>query len=186
MANAHRRRVALLAAGFALALLCGACSGPPGAGRRLGDDLGGFQVRASEAANGCGAGALGSTPSFEFEIDLGREQSELFWGRLGSARLDAALGFELLDSVRVELAPARGQQPGCSIGRSDRISGTLTADVSGEIVGFTGRLEHLFEVAPGEECSLDDRLGAGLSQLPCTMAYELAGERSRAPELEPP
>jgi hypothetical protein len=175
-------RAARLAAGLGLALPSGACSGPPGAGRQLGDDLGGFQVRASEAANGCGAGALGSRPSFDFEIDLAREQGELFWGRQGSTRLDAALRFELLDGIRVELRPARGSQPGCSIGRADRIAGTLSQDESGQVLGFTGRLEHTFEVVPGELCSLDDRLEAGLVQLPCTLAYDLTGERWREPE----
>lgn len=183
MANAHRYRAALLGTGLGLGL-CAACSGPPGAGRELGDDLGGFQVRASETTNDCGAGALDARPSFDFQIDLAREQRELFWGRQGSALLDAALRFELVDNVRVELAPPQGREPGCSVGRADRIAGTLTPDASGEIVGFSARLEHTFEVIPGEQCSLDHRLDAGLALLPCTMAYDLTGERSRAPELE--
>lgn len=165
-----------------LAALCGACSGPPGAGRQLGADLGGFQVRASEAINGCGAGALGSRPSFDFEIDLARDQGELFWGRQGSALLDSALRFELTESVSVELTAPSGPQPGCSIGRADRITGTLSEDAGGEVQGFTGRLEHTFQVLPGQQCSLDDRLEAGLPQLPCTMAYDLTAVRSRDPE----
>lgn len=182
MANAQRHGAARIGTGLGLALLCGACSGPPGAGRQLGDDLGGFQVRASEAANGCGAGALGSRPSFDFEIDLSREQGELFWGRQGSARLDSALRFELTDGVRVEVTPPRGSQPGCSVGRVDRITGTLSQDASGAVLSFTGRLEHAFEVVPGELCSLDERLEVGLVQLPCTIAYDLTGERWREPE----
>jgi hypothetical protein len=180
MPNAQRRRAALWGPCLGLALVCSGCSGPRGG--RLGDDLGGFQVRALEAANGCGAGALGSRPSFEFEIDLSREQRELFWGREGSTLLDAALRFELVDAVSVELVPPRGNQPGCSIGRADRIEGTLTPDDSGEIVGFTGQLEHGFQVATGDQCSLDDRLAAGLPQLPCTITYALSGERTRLPE----
>src|SRR5262245_58937422 len=62
------------------ALLSG-CSGPPGVGRQLGDDLGGFHVAATELTNGCGAGALGSRRSFDFEIELSRERTQLFWGR---------------------------------------------------------------------------------------------------------
>ncbi len=179
-------KAALLKAALLYAAgLCAGCSGPPGAGRRLGDDLGGFQVSASEALNGCGAGALGSSPSFEFEIDLAREQSELFWGREGSARLDPALRFELNARINVQLSPSRASQPGCSIERADRIRGALQADASGEIVGFTALLEHGFEVAAGEQCSLDDRLAAGLPQLPCTIAYDLIGERWRAPEPVP-
>jgi len=182
MANAPRHRAVLVGPSLGLALACWSCSGPPGAGRQLGDDLGGFQVSARETANGCGAGALGSPPSFEFEIDLSREQRELFWGRRSSSRLDAALRFELLELVDVELVTARGNQPGCSIGRADRISGTLLPDEAGQILGFTGQLEHSFSVAAGQQCSLDDRLAAGLPQLPCSIAYELTAERSREPE----
>jgi len=80
-----------------------ACSGPPGAGRQLGDDLGGFHVAATELANGCGAGALGSRPSFEFEIDLARESTQIFWGRDASGSLDAQLGFEFSATVRVPI-----------------------------------------------------------------------------------
>lgn len=184
-AGAGRHLAGLLGSSLWLALACTGCSGPPSAGRQLGDDLGGFQVSASETANGCGAGALGSTPSFEFEIDLARDQGELFWGGQGSARLDEGLGFELVDTIRVELTPPRGGQPGCSIQRSDRIAGTLTPNASGEIVGFGARLEHTFAVAAGGLCSLDDRLAAGLPQLPCSILYALDGERWREPESAP-
>jgi hypothetical protein len=193
MANAFRHRAwgatrfggAGRLLGLGLLLACSACSGPPGGGR-LGEDLGGFQVQASEAVNGCGAGALGSRPSFDFQIDLSRERTELFWGAEGSARLDATLGFELVATVSFALTPARGNQPGCSIGRLDRISGTLKPDDSGAVVGFTGQLEHTFNTAPGTQCSLDDRLGAGLPQLPRSMAYDLTGERSRDPNPAQP
>src|SRR5688500_17208938 len=84
----------------ALALGAAACSGPPGAGRQLGEDLGGYRVAATEVSNGCGAGALGSRASFDFEIDLSRESAELFWGRQASGPIDGQLGFEFLATVR--------------------------------------------------------------------------------------
>src|SRR3954469_26057597 len=83
-----------------------ACSGPPGAGRQLGDDLGGFHVAANELTNGCGAGALGSRPSFDFEIDLARGSTQIFWGREASGPLDAQLSFEFSAAVRVPISPA--------------------------------------------------------------------------------
>ncbi|MEO8177191.1 MAG: hypothetical protein ABI895_00010 [Deltaproteobacteria bacterium] len=159
-----------------------ACSGPPGAGRQLGDDLGGYRVAATELSNGCGAGALGSRPSFAFEIDLSRESSELFWGREASSRLDARLGFELLATMRVPIVAPSATNKGCAIGRADHITGTLRADTAGDVVGFSARMSYAFEPAPDTSCSLDDRILAGLPRLPCEMAYELEAERTRDPD----
>jgi hypothetical protein len=159
-----------------------ACSGPPGAGRQLGDDLGGYRVTATELSNGCGAGALESRPSFAFEIDLSRESSELFWGRQAQSPLDARLGFEFLATLRVPIVAPSATNQGCSIGRADRITGTLRADTSGEVIGFSARMSYTFEPAPDASCSLDDRIRAGLPRLPCEMAYELAAERTRDPD----
>src|SRR6185295_8133314 len=101
------RRLATLPA--TLALLA-ACSGPPGAGRQLGDDLGGFHVAANELSNGCGAGALGSRPSFDFEIDLARGSTQIFWGREASGPLDAQLSFEFSAAVRVPISSSASPQ----------------------------------------------------------------------------
>jgi hypothetical protein len=165
----------------ALALGVVACSGPPGAGRRLGDDLGGYRVAATEVSNGCGAGALGSRPSYGFDIDLSRESGELFWGREASGPLDAKLGFEFLALVRVPIVQPSATHEGCVIARSDHITGQLRADTSGEVVGFSARMVHSFEPVANTSCSLDDQIQAGLPRLPCEMAFELAAERTRNP-----
>jgi len=166
----------------ALTLGAVACSGPPGAGRQLGDDLGGYRVAATEVSNGCGAGALGSQPSFGFDIDLSRESTQLFWGREASGPIDAQLGFEFSALVRVPIVQPSARHPGCAIGRADRISGTLHADRSGEVVGFSARMSHSFQPAADTSCSLDDRISAGLPRLPCEMAYALEAERTREPD----
>jgi hypothetical protein len=167
-------------------LLLAACSGQPGAGRRLGDDLGTFSVEAteSERADGsaCGAGALGSAPRFQFDVELTRADSELFWdGRIGGT-VDANLDFDLAALVSVELRPARGADPGCSVVRQDTIWGTLAADTSGEVLGFVGSMRFTFEAAAGSACTLDDTAAAELGRLPCSLRYELDAVRTRAPE----
>jgi hypothetical protein len=166
-----------------LLVLPAACSGPPGAGRQRGDDLGGFRVQASELSNGCGAGALGSRARFEFEIDLSREYSEIFWGRAASGALDAALGFEFAARVSVPVSEPSALGKGCVIGRADRIVGALEADASGEVLGFSAQMLHTFDEEPSSACSLDDRIAAGLPRLPCEMAYALSAERYREPGL---
>src|SRR6187551_2459021 len=78
---ARGRRQRLVATGTAraslpgLLLQAGGGSGPPGAGRRLGDDLGTFSVEATEVDGGCGGGALGSAPRFQFDVELSRADS---------------------------------------------------------------------------------------------------------------
>jgi hypothetical protein len=168
--------------GLAVALLAAGCSGPPGAGRFPGTDLGGFRVAATSTTNGCGAGALGSPSKYSFDIDLSRDGRELFWGREASGDIDADLAFEFTSSVRVEITPASNVSKGCAIGRADHIVGTLREDALGNVSGFSGNLTHAFAPAPGSACTVDDRVGAGLPELPCQMDYALEAQRSRDPE----
>jgi len=169
--------------GLVFALLFAGCSGPPGAGRFPGADLGGFHVAATSTTNGCGAGALGSPPKYSFDIDLSRDGRELFWGRQSSGEIDANLAFEFTSSVRVEITPASNVRKGCTIGRADHIVGTLREDALGNISGFSGSMTHAFASAPDSACTVDDRIGAGLPELPCQMDYTLEGQLSREPEL---
>lgn len=160
----------------------GACSGPPGAGRQLGDDLGTFTVAATEANNSCGRGALGSSPEFSFDVELSRDASELFWdGRVGG-RIDASLEFVFAATVEVPSRQARPADPGCTLIRSDQITGLLEADASGTVLGFTGTLEFAFATDPASRCTAEDELRAGLPRLPCGFGYTLEAERTRAPE----
>jgi hypothetical protein len=182
----ERRRQWLVAKGTALAslpaLLLVACGGPPGAGRRLGDDLGTFSVEASEVDGGCGGGALGSAPRFQFDVELSRADSELFWDARVGGTIDASLEFELATSTSVALRPARGADPGCAVLRDDFIWGVLEADAAGTVMGFTGNMRFSFKGAEGSACTLDDAAEADLQRLPCSLSYELEGSRTRAPE----
>ena len=178
-----RPRVTLLAFLGAVAAGVG-CSGPPGAGRQLGADLGTFRVAASEAENGCGAGVLGSSASFEFEIELSREHSELYWGQRRGIVLEPSLAFELEVSMIIPISERRPGVRGCAIQRRDRIEGTLEARSDGEVTGFAASMSYAFAADPTAPCSFDDQLVAGLPRLPCQMSYGLEAERTRAPEQD--
>jgi hypothetical protein len=159
------------------------CSGPPGAGRQLGEDLGTFHVDAVETTNDCGPGALGSSDRFAFDVELSRASSELFWdGRVGG-RVQASLDFDVLVRVTVTLRASSARSPGCAIARQDSVSGMLGADASGEIVALTGAMTYDFSPEPASACTLDDQQAAGLPRLPCGMSYTLGGRRTRAPGL---
>jgi len=181
----RRRPAEGRAARWRAALACcliGACSGPPGAGRQLGDDLGSFAVDATEADNSCGPGALGSTPRFSFEVELSRDVSELFWDGQVGGRIDPNLEFVFAATVKVPLRGARPANPGCAVIRSDQITGLLEADAGGTVRGFTDTREFAFATDPASRCTPEDELSAGLPRLPCGFGYTLEAERTRAPE----
>jgi hypothetical protein len=162
-----------------------ACSGPPGAGRRLGDDLGTFQVEAVEAANTCGPAALGSSESFDFEVELARADSELFWDGRASGQVRAALDFEVATENTFVLRRPVGPDGGCAITRRDGVSGTLRSNTAGEIDAFVGEMTYDFAEALVSACTAEDQQAAGLRLLPCRLRYELDATRTREPEALP-
>lgn len=155
-----------------------ACSGPPGAGRLLGDDLGTFHVAATEATNSCGQGALGAPERFDFDVELSRADSEIFWNGTNGGEIRASLAFQVAASVRVEV-PVRPPSAPCVLTREDRIAGALFADTSGAITGFDADMR--YEFAAEEACDQAELASSGLMQVPCVLSYELAAERTRAP-----
>lgn len=161
-------------------LLAWGCSGPPGAGRVLGEDLGTFHVTASETTNTCGAGAFGSSERFEFDVDLSRDETELFWdGRVGGD-VRGSLEFDFSARVRVDVPAARGRDPACTLTRQDRVLGVLLEDAAGSIASFEGRMLYDFEAS--DACAESDLPSLGLPPLPCAMHYALSAGRIRAPQ----
>lgn len=168
------------------ALLLGAalvaCSGPPGAGRRLGEDLGTFQVEAVESGNTCGPAALGSTERFDFEVELARADSELFWDGRAGGQVRATLDFEIATENTFTLRRPVGPDGGCAITRRDGVSGTLRSNAAGEIDAFLGEMIYDFAEALLSTCTAEEQQAAGLPLLPCRLSYELDATRTRVPE----
>jgi hypothetical protein len=157
-----------------------ACSGAPGAGGRLGDDLGTFHVTANQLTNDCGAGALGATASFAFDVELERDYTQLFWGGQ-SGRMESGDGFDIAAIVRVPLSEPSATTTSCVIERDDHISGTLQSSVDGGFEGLTATLSYSFASDPTSSCTREQQSRAGLPELPCSMNYALRGQRTRAP-----
>jgi hypothetical protein len=158
------------------------CSGPPGAGRSLGEDLGTFAIEGTLGANDCGPGALGSPPELAYDIELARADAELFWdGRIGG-RIGADLQFEVSASTSVVLRAPRNADAGCTIVRDDHIAGALEPDTSGEVIALRAELRFAFSVRAGSTCTAAEQDGADLPSLPCRVSYALSGRRTRAPE----
>jgi hypothetical protein len=174
----HARRSLLLGSALSLA----ACNSEGGLGRSLGDDLGTFSVQASESQSDCGAGALGSTPELQFDVELARADTELFWGGSSSGSVGVDLAFDLASGTRVELRRAGGADPGCAVARQDSISGVLLADGSGAVTGFTAAMRFAFAAEPEAACTERELGEVNLPNLPCSMTYALEGQRTRAPE----
>lgn len=170
--------------GIGLALLAAACSGPPGAGRTLGDDLGTFRVVATQTENTCGPGALGSSQSFDFALDLSREHSELFWNGNVRGRIDASLAFEFRAEVRIELRAPRNADPGCTLRRSDEMTGVLEEEPAAGIIGFTGAMSYSVSSETAEGCTAIELAESGLPVVPCRLEYMLTAERERVPTLK--
>ncbi len=150
-------------------------------GRTLGADLGTFQVEADETTNSCGVDALGRAPSFAFDVELARADTELFWDGHVGGTIRASLQFEFATLVSVSLRPSRAADPGCTITRTDRISGALRADPGGDVTAFSAAMSYDFSLELGSQCSFEEGAGAGLERLPCSMSYVLDGRRTRAP-----
>src|SRR5262249_2310770 len=77
--NARRMRRAILAT-LSVVLLagCGDIFGTKDA-HHPGTQLGSFHVTAARTSNSCGEGALGTSSSWEFDVRLARQDTEIFW-----------------------------------------------------------------------------------------------------------
>lgn len=162
------------------AIALGRCAAP-GEGRTLGTDLGTFNVQATQDTNECGAGALGESARFAFDVELARADTELFWDGVVGGRVGPELSFEFESSVSVELRPARGEDTGCSILREDRITGVLESDGAGEVTGFSAEMRFDFAAWVDSACTAEEQSQADLPRLPCRMSYALSARRTRAP-----
>jgi len=165
-------------------LLCAAC-GEGGHGGVPGEELGTYSVLGTLEGSSCGPGALGATDPWQFEVRLSRADRELFWlnGREAIAgRLSAdGVTFTFETRVKVEAFPAWRGQKVCIVSRSDNAQRVLSAANGEEVLAFSGSLEFDYMALPDADCSPLIGVTGGFETLPCSMAYALQADRTKAP-----
>lgn len=148
-----------------------------------GDALGTFHVTAKETQNSCGAGALGATATWEFDVKLAWGEGQIFWNSGGEIVVGALSedrrSFEIATSVLMDMRTEEDAgKPPCSILRTDVAKGTL--ETSGESVSsFGGTLSYAFDPTADSDCT--DLLGPEtpvLAALPCSMTYGFTAPRT--------
>jgi hypothetical protein len=145
-----------------------------------GELLGDYAVVGRLETNDCGEGALGSTDRWDFDVRLSRQGSELFWGNgrevITGAIADDRRHFTFEATVAVAITEPKGQQPGCTVRRTDRADGELHG-IDDDVAGFDGTLSYSFTEADDADCSALTEAPDGVSALPCSMTYALVAER---------
>lgn len=164
-----------------MALVCASCKFGQGDAKVPGEPLGTFEVIAELDSSTCGAGALGSTDLWEFEVQLSKDYDQLFWlngrevipGRIASD----GESFEFDTRVQVEVLEPEPGVLGCTLNRQDRASGRL--DYQDEAVNsFTGRLTFAYTPSSDSDCSPLIGVEGGFSALPCEMKYDVIGSNT--------
>jgi hypothetical protein len=163
-----------------------------------GTALGTFHVVGAQTSNACGAGALGATPTWEFDVVLARDDGVLFWnnganiiqGSLEDDLVSFSIEGRVVTNMRAgDLPPG----PPCSIERRDLARGTLRG-AGDEVDGFEATLSYGFTptagsrcgdlvlgVEPGVESGVEVEPGSTaavlFAALPCAIAYDLKATR---------
>lgn len=146
-----------------------------------GDMLGVYQVTGKLADSSCGDGALGSSEHWSFDVKLSRFENDIYWlnGRetiVGDIASDGRT-FSIVSEVETKISePARGKA-GCRVMRHDDAEGKLS-DSSADVASFDGTLSFRYELIDGADCS--DWVGSegAVEALPCSLRYDIDGERS--------
>lgn len=150
-------------------------------GKAPGDMLGLYHVTGKLDDSSCGDGALGSSDKWSFDVKLSRFENDIYWlnGRetiVGDIASDGR-SFSILSEVQTQIsAPGRGK-PGCTVMRHDDAEGKLS-DSGSDVANFDGTLSFRYEVVEGFDCS--DWIGTegAVEVLPCSLRYDIDGERS--------
>lgn len=179
-------RVALLAAAAASAAPSGCDQMFGKDDPKPGDDLGTFHVTGNLASNSCGAGALGSTNTWEFDVELARGNGALYWdngaeiitGALAEDGMAFTFDTGVVMDMRTELTPG----PPCTVNRHDLATGTLSA-AGADVPSFAGQMSYDFIPATGSYCDdLVDGPTPLVLALPCGFVYQIQAQRTAAPE----
>jgi hypothetical protein len=191
------RRQLLLSIGAA-ALSLG-CVNPLGQsesqGQNPGQPVGTFAVNATEGANTCGAGALGSPTAYTFDVTMSVAGSTIYWntgngaavvpGTLAADGVSFTFATSAITDMRAMADTSTSSSsstggvplPPCSIERDDSGIGTLVGDSTG-VTSFSGTLTYAFTPTTGSDCiDLVENVAPTFATLPCSMSYAMNGSR---------
>jgi len=135
-----------------------------------GVDQGSFAVVGSLASNTCGDGAFSVVDPFEFDMQLSKADSKLYWSK-GSDYIEGTIAsngttFSISSSVAVQYSTS------CALQRKDSLKGTLVVK-NDKIVSYTGTLTYSFSQVQGSRC--DAVLAEqSVTQIPCSIQYSVS------------
>jgi hypothetical protein len=158
--------------------------GKAGDAKIPGDPLGSYHVVGELQDSTCGEGALGSTPRWEFDVRLSRQDSYLYWlngkeaisGTIGSD----GLSFQFATRIKVQASEAARGRLGCTIWRGDSAAGKFAGQGT-DVPSFTGNLTFAYQPEANSDCSEWVGVSGGFAGLPCQMTYAMEATRSVAP-----
>lgn|GEM_PF-460119 len=145
-----------------------------------GDPLGSYAMEGKLVQDTCGAELLNAPDPWRFEVQLSRQNRDLYWlnGReaiVGDITQNGA-GFSFDTQVKVELGKNANTAAGCVVYRRDRASGSLDFD-GDELEGLAGELSFSYAARAGSECIELLGVPGGVRTLPCELAYSLRGTK---------
>lgn len=139
--------------------------------------LGTFHVAATRSDNTCGEGALGTQPTWAFDVKIARDPGVIYWNNgveMIHGDLDADLvTFHFDTGIVMNMRTEDRPRPPCSISRHDQAKGVLGGS-GDDVNGFTGSLAYDFAPTAGSMC--DDLIDGPMpivAKLPCGFAYQL-------------
>ena len=143
--------------------------------------LGTYQVAGALTASTCGAGALGSSSSWNFEIKLTRSENDIYWlngqeALVGDIASDGRT-FSITAEVDVPVSDAMGAKRACTVVRDDDAEGKLSASGT-DVTSFDGTLSFSYGELAGSDCSSWVGTQGAVAVLPCSISYDITGERS--------
>jgi hypothetical protein len=146
-----------------------------------GELLGSYAMSGQLKADSCNADLLGAPDPWKFELKLSRFERDLYWlnGReaiVGDIDADGTT-FHFKTRIDVGLTPAAKGSAGCVVSRYDQADGKLTSE-GDAVTSVSATLSFRYEAKPGSECLDIIGVPGAVQQLPCSMSYGLAGDRS--------
>jgi hypothetical protein len=150
-------------------------------GKIPGTLLGTYTVVGALVEDRCGAELLGAQNPWRFQVKLSRFQRDLYWlnGReaiVGDIEADAR-SFHFSTRVDVPVTPKLRGKAGCVVSRFDIADGTLAQDSEEQVSGFVAQLRFEYRAKDGADCVEIIGVSGGFNELPCRLAYDLAGAR---------